>query len=929
MITKAACVVLVCGFGLWEGLSGFGQSVSDYAVQVTASVQTNPPEIAFTWPGDPAATNYTLYRKPRDAVSWGAGTVLPANTTAYLDSNVVAGVAYEYRIAKGAPAYQGEGYIYAGVGVPLVESRGKVILVVDSSQATNLATELARLQQDLIGDGWTVLRHDVARMAVDPANTSSSVWAARSNELAQTKALIMADYNADPVNVRTVFLFGHVPVPYAGNLAPDDHTDHQGAWPADAYYADMTGIWTDSTVNNTAASDPRNWNVPGDGKFDQSGLASAVALQVGRVDFANLPAFSQPETELLRQYLNKDHSFRQKLITASPRGLIDDNFGVDGAGTGTAVAACGWRNFAPFFSPSNIAAGDWLTAGQSYLWAYGCGGGTFTSASGVASTWNFATNDTPFVFTMLFGSYFGDWDSPNNLMRAQLATPTYTLGCAWAGRPFWFFHHMGLGETVGFSTRLTQNNSTTYEANNYMRGVHIALMGDPTLRMHMVARPSTLVLATNSSGGLNLSWNPSADTVLGYNLYRAPTSSGPFTRLNSGPIIGTNYTDPGPISGTYMVRAVRLELTPSGSYYNASQGVFQNFVGPPGPPVLVITAQSAAKAYGVPLPPLAALYNGFVNGDTTNSLASQPTLSTSASAASTVGDYAIHISGAVDTNYSIIQVDGTLRVLPAATTCVLTSSPNPSLPGEPVTFTLTVTTLAPAIGAPTGSAQFMINNGDTGWPVPLTSGVASLTLSLDHNWYEVEAAYLADWNFVGTSGFLPNGQIVNTPPVAPPYTVARDPTNGVKVAIAHLLANDFDPDGDSIYFEGVTPSSQHGGSLAVDGSRTWIIYTPTPGFTNTDTFTYTIYDDYYATATGMVTVVVQPAPSLTIVGLGNNSFVIRGDGVPGWTYHVQYADSPAQTNWQTLGTATADQYGIFLLTNSHGASQRFYRTVYP
>src|SRR5262249_57416229 len=126
--------------------------------------------------------------------------------------------------------------------------------------------ELARLQQDLVGDGWTVLRHDVPRMVVDPANTSSSVWAARSNELASVKALIKADYTADTNNVTAVFFVGHVPVPYSGKVAPDGHSGHIGAWPADMFYGDMSGLWTDSIWNTTTASDTRNWNVPGDGK---------------------------------------------------------------------------------------------------------------------------------------------------------------------------------------------------------------------------------------------------------------------------------------------------------------------------------------------------------------------------------------------------------------------------------------------------------------------------------------------------------------------------------------------------------------------------------------------------------------------------------------------------------------------------------------
>ena len=193
-------------------------SVSDYAVRVSAVVQTNPPLITLSWIADRAG--YTLYRKLRDDTAWGTGTTLAVNATNYLDSNVAVGGAYEYRVSKSASELLRRGLHLRGRRGPLVESRGKVVLLVDNTFTSSLANELARLQQDLVGDGWTVLRHDVPRMAVDPANTNSSVWAARSNELASVKALIKADYNADPNNVKAVFLFGHVPVPYSGNLRP-------------------------------------------------------------------------------------------------------------------------------------------------------------------------------------------------------------------------------------------------------------------------------------------------------------------------------------------------------------------------------------------------------------------------------------------------------------------------------------------------------------------------------------------------------------------------------------------------------------------------------------------------------------------------------------------------------------------------------------
>jgi len=117
------------------------------------------------------------------------------------------------------------------------------------------------------------------------------------------------------------------------------HPSHLGAWPADLYYGDVNGIWTDNSVNKTDSDDPRNDNIPGDGKFDQSNIPSPVELEVGRVDMFDLPAFNpRSEKDLLRQYLIKDHNFRHKLVTTVRRGLVRDNFG-DLSGDAPAVDA--------------------------------------------------------------------------------------------------------------------------------------------------------------------------------------------------------------------------------------------------------------------------------------------------------------------------------------------------------------------------------------------------------------------------------------------------------------------------------------------------------------------------------------------------------------------------------------------------------------
>src|SRR5207247_531986 len=75
---------------------------------------------------------------------------------------------------------------------------------------------------------------------------------------------------------------------------------------------------------------------------------------------------------------------------------------------------------------------------------------------------------------------------------------------------------------------------------------------------------------------------------------------------------------------------------------------------------LTITADNKTKAYSAPLPTLTASYSGFVNGDASASLTTQPTLTTTASAGSHVSGnpYSITASGAVDSDYTIGYVAG-------------------------------------------------------------------------------------------------------------------------------------------------------------------------------------------------------------------------------------------------------------------------------
>ena len=558
----------------------------EFSVQLSASVQASPGQITLKWPQDQymLPNSYTVYRKAPAATDWGTGVTLPGTATSYVDTKVAVGTAYEYQVVKVTSQYTGYGYLYTGINVPMTDNRGKLLLVVDTTYAAALSNELARLRQDLTGDGWNVIRLDVGR----------------GDSVTSVKDKIKAQYAADPANVNTVFLFGHVPVPYSGDIVPDGHVpNHQGAWPCDGYYGDMDGTWTDASVNDTGADDVRNHNVPGDGKFDQSTFPAPIKLMVGRVDLANLPGelwYGGPTTlpgelQLLRNYLNKDHKYRTKQFNLPQRAIVGDFFGTR---NGEAFAASAYRNFAPFFGTANVTnvqtQGAWTPTLHTapYLWAYGCGAGSLASVSGLGNSdayYNVTvpelyTNDVKAVFTMFFGSWLGDWDGKDDIMRCALALPSYGLTSAWSGRPHWFLQHMGLGETIGFGARLTQNNGPNglyqNEINSAAGQIHVALMGDPTLRLHVLAPPRDLE-ATTHGYSIALSWLPSTDSVIGYHVYRSPGPNGPFTRLTSTPITTTKYNDAGgTTASSYMVRAVSLQTSPSGSYYNPSVGAFSS-----------------------------------------------------------------------------------------------------------------------------------------------------------------------------------------------------------------------------------------------------------------------------------------------------------------------------------------------------------------
>lgn len=150
----------------------------------------------------------------------------------------------------------------------------------------------------------------------------------------------------------------------------------------------------------------------------------------------------------------------------------------------------------------------------------------------------------------------------------------------------------------------------------------------------------------------------------------------------------------------------------------------------------------------------------------------------------------------------------------------------------------------------------------------------------------------------GASGETETNAADNSGSIA--VTATANPNNQTPVAVAdaftvaansaatvlNVLANDSDPDaGQTVSVTAIGPASPaESAILAIAGSGSGILFTPSTGFSGTTTFAYTISDGNGGTANGEVTVTVTP-PTGTVGGTtggGTGGFTRGGGGAMGF-----------------------------------------------
>jgi hypothetical protein len=163
-----------------------------------------------------------------------------------------------------------------------------------------------------------------------------------------------------------------------------------------------------------------------------------------------------------------------------------------------------------------------------------------------------------------------------------------------------------------------------------------------------------------------------------------------------------------------------------------------------------------------------------LNNNGNNSVASSPSISTLSE-----GNHNVQVTYSPTGSFSPSPSPGTLTqpVKQAGTNTSVTSSANPSVFGQSVSFTAIIGVQPPGAGTPSGTVQFLIDDQNFGSPVSVTSGIARSASTLFFvGAHKITASYSGDGNFTGSNGTLASGQVVNPASTSTTVTTSGSPS---------------------------------------------------------------------------------------------------------------------------------------------------------
>jgi Big-like domain-containing protein/BACON domain-containing protein len=257
------------------------------------------------------------------------------------------------------------------------------------------------------------------------------------------------------------------------------------------------------------------------------------------------------------------------------------------------------------------------------------------------------------------------------------------------------------------------------------------------------------------------------------------------------------------------------------------------------------------------------------------------------------GTYTGQIVATAQTGFMSVTIPVTLTVTMANTTTAVTSSVNPSIFGQPVTFTATVSPVAPSTGTPTGTVSFF----DGANPIPciaagtLASGVATCTTSsLPVASHTISTSYPGDANFIGSVGSLiGNPEVVTQASTSTTVTSSQNPqTAGQAVTftatVSAVAPGTGTPTGTVTFLDGGSPIACTAPGTLSGGVATCTTSALAPG-SHTITTSYSGDGNFLGSSGSLIgnpqvitqaTVNVSSSVSVTSTGLSYNKIKQQG-----------------------------------------------------
>jgi hypothetical protein len=262
--------------------------------------------------------------------------------------------------------------------------------------------------------------------------------------------------------------------------------------------------------------------------------------------------------------------------------------------------------------------------------------------------------------------------------------------------------------TVNFANGLGSGKSAFFSLEHSVTGGSLTV---PTLTSFTTSRSASSVVygtsVTDTATAVGTAGSPGtpAGTVSFY--VCGPTAT---TCTSTANPVGSAVT----LAGSAATSTAQATYTPSavGSYCfyavytgtnylsTADTGTQSNsecFSVTPAP--LTITASSETVSFGKTPPAPTPSYSGFVGSDSASSLTTPPSCTTTATSSSPAGTYPSTCSGAVDANYAITYVPGTVTVTGAPVVNPPTAAASSTPPPKPVPSATVVHTGEPWAGS--------------------------------------------------------------------------------------------------------------------------------------------------------------------------------------------------------------------------------------